>query len=96
MKPNMILKDRLIQHGDYKTRAEMTIDLHNAIDAYRYDLNDDRIPNYQLDALRMICVKMARIVVGDNAFMDHWVDIAGYSQMVIDELNRTKPNNKTE
>lgn len=82
-----ILKDRQKQHGNYKDRADLTIDLQNTIDTYRhYHRIDDHLPSYQLDALRMICVKMARIVNGDNNYADHWADIAGYSQLVIDVI----------
>jgi hypothetical protein len=80
-----ILKDRQTQHGNYEDRADLTIDLQNTIDNYRYNLHD-HLPNYQLDALRMICVKIARIVNGDNNYADHWADIAGYSQLVINIL----------
>lgn len=80
-----ILKDRQKQHGDYMTRADLTIDLQNTIDNHRFD-HDIHLPFYQLDALRMICVKIARIVNGDNNYADHWTDIAGYSQLVIDVI----------
>jgi hypothetical protein len=80
-----ILKDRQKQHGNYQDRADLTIDLQNSIDSYRHCI-DDHLPFYQLDALRMICVKMARIVNGDNNYADHWADIAGYSQLVMDVI----------
>ncbi|NDB59680.1 hypothetical protein EB001_14725 [bacterium] len=90
MNTKAILKDRQAQHGDYKDRADLTIDLQNTIDYYRYDLNDN-LPNYQLDALRMICVKIARIVNGDNNYADHWLDISGYATLVCEELTKDHP-----
>ena len=40
----------------------------------------------QLEALEMICHKIARIVAGDPDFADHWRDIAGYATLVANEL----------
>jgi hypothetical protein len=37
-------------------------------------------------ALDMICHKLARIAVGDADYVDNWVDIAGYAQLVADRL----------
>jgi hypothetical protein len=34
----------------------------------------------------MICQKMARIAVGDADYLDNWIDIAGYAQLVADRL----------
>ncbi len=43
---------------------------------------------YQREALEMVCHKIARILNGDPNYDDSWRDIAGYSQLVVDELNR--------
>ena len=45
-------------------------------------LNDDMI-----EALEMIAHKIGRILNGDPAYADSWVDIAGYAQLVADRLN---------
>lgn len=45
-------------------------------------LNDDMI-----EALEMIAHKISRILGGDPAYVDSWVDIAGYAQLVADRLN---------
>jgi hypothetical protein len=41
---------------------------------------------YQRESLEMIAHKISRIVNGDANYMDSWVDIAGYAQLVIDKL----------
>jgi hypothetical protein len=94
MDTKAILKDRLKQHGDYKNRADMTIQLQNIIDAYIYAY-EHNVPSYQLDALRMICVKIARIANGDHDYDDHWLDIIGYSQLVCEQLHKQQPPSKT-
>lgn len=40
----------------------------------------------QLEALEMICHKMARILNGDPDYSDSWHDIAGYAKLVADRL----------
>ena len=37
-------------------------------------------------AILMILSKLARIANGDTKHKDHWLDIGGYSQLVIDHL----------
>ena len=45
-------------------------------------LNDD-----MAESLEMIAHKISRILGGDPAYADSWVDIAGYAQLVADRLN---------
>lgn len=39
-----------------------------------------------LEALTMISTKIGRIVNGDPKYVDSWLDIAGYAQLVADRL----------
>jgi len=41
----------------------------------------------QQEALDMICSKIARIVNGNPNYVDSWVDIAGYAQLIVNRLN---------
>ena len=41
---------------------------------------------YQIYAFHQILSKLARIVVGNPHFSDHWVDIQGYARLVEKEL----------
>jgi hypothetical protein len=45
---------------------------------------------YQRESLEMIAHKISRIVNGDANYMDSWVDIVGYAQLVIDKLQCDK------
>ena len=40
----------------------------------------------QREALEMIVHKIARIINGDSNYDDSWRDIAGYAQLVVDQL----------
>jgi hypothetical protein len=40
----------------------------------------------QIEALEMICHKIARVLNGDPNHHDHWHDIAGYATLVANRL----------
>jgi len=42
---------------------------------------------FQKEALMMFAHKVGRILNGDPNYADSWHDIAGYAQLVVDELN---------
>ena len=50
------------------------------------------------EALDMIAHKIARIIAGNPEDIDSWVDIAGYAELVVEELQRKKkiPTFKSE
>lgn len=82
-----ILDERGSRYGKF-------IDVANATSAIQESLYDhmslDKLNQFPADqsvALDMICHKMARIAVGDNNYVDNWIDIAGYAQLVADRLN---------
>jgi len=65
-------------HGNYKLQCEVTYKLKDVIDwGNRKDLKP-----YQLEALDMICLKIGRILIGNDREPDHWHDIAGYATLV--------------
>ena len=47
------------------------------------DLADD-----QKEALEMIQHKIARILNGDLNYLDNWVDLVGYAQLVVNRLEK--------
>ena len=82
-----ILDERGSRYGKF-------IDVANATAAIQESLYDhmcldklNQLPADQSVALDMICHKLARIAVGDNNYVDNWIDIAGYAQLVADRLN---------
>lgn len=78
-----ILIERGSRYGEFKRHAEITMALKDIINAYAPNLDDD-----QLEALDMIAHKIGRILNGDPNYVDSWVDIAGYAQLVADRLVR--------
>lgn len=43
---------------------------------------------YQREAMEVILSKFSRMLTGDVLYIDNWTDVAGYAQLVIDELRR--------
>lgn len=75
-----LLEDREKVHGDWKFNAAVQHRLKEEI-AYALRCRDGKLLPYQVQALEMICVKMARIIAGDPYHPDHWDDIAGYAML---------------
>lgn len=77
------LLERGNRYGKFSGHAELSQALKRVI------ANADgasRLNASQTEALSMICHKMARIVNGDPNFDDSWRDIAGYAQLVVNQL----------
>ena len=80
-----VLDRREEQYGSYMQSADTAIKIkgamHNAIAR-----NDLHLFPDQLMSLDMIAVKISRIVNGNPAHRDSWLDIAGYAMLVADRL----------
>ena len=79
-----VLADRAKTHGDYKVHAQITQSLKAIVRGSEAKRNDS-----QREALEMILHKIGRICAGDPNIKDHWVDIAGYAQLVANQLDAT-------
>ncbi len=84
---NNILDERGNRYGDFSSNATTTQLIKQAI-----NLGDtvDKLAFYQRESLEMIAHKISRIVNGDANYIDSWVDIVGYAQLVIDKLQHDK------
>jgi hypothetical protein len=51
------------------------------------DILEKHLTDDQLEALEMICHKLARIINGDPAYSDSWRDIGGFAVLVADRLD---------
>lgn len=80
-----VLDARADQYGSFMQSAEVAIKIksimHNSIARKDMHLFPD-----QMLALDMIAVKLSRIVGGNPAHRDSWLDIAGYAKLVADRL----------
>lgn len=77
-----ILNERGATHGDYSTQAAFSQTLKGLLRA-RHPA--DMTPAMR-ESLDMICVKVSRLLYGDPAHLDSWVDIAGYANLIAETL----------
>ncbi len=80
-----IIQTRSETHGDFTINSHVSQAIKRAVRAHgKYqDLHD-----YQREAIDAIAGKIGRIVAGDADFSDHWVDIAGYAELVRERLKK--------
>jgi len=74
-----LLKERAKTHGPFSQHSIYAQQL-KAIGA------DVKMSAVQREALDMIYHKIARILNGNPDYADHWADIAGYAQLVVNDL----------
>lgn len=77
-----ILKKRERTHGDFADVANVSQCLKGAIAVGPVD----ELPDIHRESLDLICTKIARIVCGDHNEPDHWIDIKGYAELVLQNI----------
>ena len=80
-----VLSERGARYGTFKGHAEISQHLKRVIRGY-LDKRGKTLADDQMEALEMICHKLARIINGDPNYHDSWTDVAGYAQLVADRL----------
>lgn len=80
------LTERGSRYGTFAGHAEIAQRLKGVYMGFVVDRGTDLKPD-QLEALDMICHKIARVINGDPNYVDSWVDIAGYAKLVADRLS---------
>ena len=73
--------DRQATHGEFEFFSSVSQNLKGILRSAEPDLTDA-----QVEALEMICHKMARILTGNPNHKDHWEDIAGYAARISEKL----------
>lgn len=83
------LKERKNSYGDFHTLANLSQTLMAVFTKHYVSLHPDQsLPGFMVEAVHMICHKLARIANGNPYHLDSWQDIAGYSQLVVDLLEK--------
>lgn len=78
------LSERGVRYGSFSRHAAISQDLQRVIARYH---GYEKFTDAQSEAISMILHKIARIVNGDPNYDDSWRDIAGYAQLIVDNLN---------
>ncbi len=81
---NKILEEREARYGDFRDHAVICQKLKVVM---RESPSWANTTDSQKQALETIADKIARMLNGDPNYDDNWVDIIGYSQLVLNELH---------
>ena len=80
-----VLQERGDRYGDFKDHAYLTQKFKEIM---RTGVSWKKCSPSQKQALETIADKIARIINGDPDYDDSWTDIIGYSQLVLNQLNK--------
>jgi hypothetical protein len=78
-----VLNERKKTHGEYADHARVTQALKAIMES---EPDWHNLPPIMRETLAMIAHKIARILVGNPYHADHWQDICGYAQLVVDRI----------
>lgn len=83
-----IIKDRDSTHAPSDQFDKLADTAQSLKLIFKAGLNDQDkwLDNDMMESLDMICTKIARIVHGNEKHIDHWADIAGYSQLIVNRI----------
>lgn len=80
-----LLEDRAKNYGTFEALSKIVQSLKSVI--YKeLGSRSKALADDQIEALDMICHKIARIINGDANHIDSWQDIAGYARLVAERL----------
>jgi len=89
---NVSVETTLVQrgnrYGEFKNGAKLSQTLKSAFDKHIIKYGQpENFTASMTESLEMIFHKLARIANGDPTYDDTWRDIAGYAQLIVDEIN---------
>lgn len=77
------LKERGKRYGSFNEHARITQNIKRAmVDSTNWNVLSDS----QKESLEMVAHKIGRILNGDCNYLDSWVDIEGYTHLIVEEL----------
>ena len=80
-----VLQERNSRYGEFINNANVSQDLKYIMEQ---STNWNNMDSDMREALHMIAHKISRILEGDYSYDDSWVDIAGYSTLVAERLQK--------
>src|SRR5436305_10849101 len=85
------LAERGTRYGNFAGHARVTQSIKRAmVDSPNWGrLSDDK-----KEALEMVAHKVGRILNGQSDYLDSWVDIVGYAQLIVNQLHNEQGNGR--
>lgn len=87
-----IIQEREARYGEFEDNAAVSQSIKGVL-RQRHNPN---LTYQHKEALDMIAAKMARIVNGDPNYKDNWVDISGYAQLVVEQIEKNEKEEELE
>ena len=81
-----VLEARGRRYGEYQNVSQLSQAFKEAV---HISPSWEQMEPYQQESLDLICNKLSRICNGDPFYVDSWRDIAGYAQLVVNELEKS-------
>ena len=88
-----VLSERGSRYGSLMSNATISQGLKEIIHS---STNWEAMPPDMREALDMIVHKISRIVEGDFDYDDSWIDISGYSTLIVERLHQTLKQRQIE
>ena len=82
---NSVLQERGSRYGSLMSNATISQNLKEIL---HNSTNWEAMPPDMKEALHMIVHKISRIVEGDFEYDDSWIDISGYSTLIVERLHK--------
>ncbi len=80
-----LLRERENTHGDWEKQGAHAQRIKAA---FKDGGHWDALHPLQREALELIATKISRILNGNPSHADHWLDLAGYADLVAGEIRR--------
>lgn len=82
------LKQRGNRYGEFHNHADLSQKLKSIFNGHvEAHGQPENFTNSMSESIEMIFHKLARTANGDPTYDDTWRDIAGYAQLIVDELD---------
>ena len=91
-----VLETRGSRYGDFASNALLSQTLQQILLQHAHRSDNANLEPYMVEALTYICQKLSRIASGDPFYDDNWVDISGYSTLVVNELHKRTANEQND
>ena len=85
-----VLEQRGSVHGPFRDQATMAQNLKFVARM----ANWNALEPWKREAIDMVLHKLSRALIGASNFEDHWIDIIGYTQLVLDEIRHAQNEKK--
>lgn len=78
----VLVNDRNITHGDFRTNARLSQEIKAVLRSYE---GWDHLDDVEKEVMDMIALKFSRVLSGRSLEKQHWEDVEGYAHLALRE-----------